>query len=192
MRPDGFCSFCHIQIWPHHQPNSLESLKDPWRWAARSSTFPLRRWFHNFILAQTWKGVVPICPCASESANEASLLAKSPEGKTCTRGLSDPTIWEVGCHEFFDVRLYPLSHLPSPTHLLWQPPSALWLSNGTSQTGISVPGLFRFNQVGEFPRSLIRLTTFLTLTQPFYLWEWPMGVGVWCSSPRYKRSEKSR
>lgn len=114
----------------------------------------------------TWKGVVPICPSASEGASEASLLARCPEGKTFTRRLSDPTLWEVGCHGFFGLGcIHPLTYPPQAAvttsicsvAFKWYFPN--WHPNRTGNS-LYQAVLCRFNQVGEFQRSLIRLTTF--------------------------------
>lgn len=65
----------------------------------------------------------------------------------------------------------------SPTHLklLWQHPSAQWLSYGLSQ--MDMPDLFRFNHVGELERRLIRLFKYIldTPMQPFYFCDWACG-----------------
>lgn len=55
--------------------------------------------------------------------------------------------------------------------LLWQPPSAQWVSHGSSQMDSN---LFRFNHVGEFKRSLMKLLKYIlhTLIQPFYFCDW--------------------
>lgn len=66
-------------------------------------------------------------------------------------------------------------HSPKHLKLLWQHPSAQWLSYGPSQ--MDMPDLFRFNHVGELERRLIRLFKYIldTPMQPFYFCDWACG-----------------